>query len=145
LSDDSLTNALIKIPSGVFRLEGGKYCVDTLDSEGWRHYLFVGLTGFIKVDLDGDGSKDAMGSLSVNTGGSGIFNSLDIFLNRGGSAFHMDSYLIGDREGIDSVCIIGSILDVFLKVHGPNEPMCCPTMTELRRLQIVDDKIIAVH
>ena len=122
LSLDSLRNALVSTTDyGSVRLKNGEYIVDVEDSLK----LYISLVdSFINVDLDGDGYKDAIGCLSINTGGSGCFNSLDIFLNRHGSAFHAASYEIGDREGFDSLKVAGDTLDVFFKIHGPNDPMC---------------------
>jgi len=140
LSLDSLRNALINTTDyGSIRLSNGEYSIDPLRLS----ISFLG--GFINLDLDGDGYKDAIGSLSINTGSSGCFNSLDIFLNRRGTAYHSDSYEIGDRERIDSLRVMGDTLDVFFLVHGPGDPMSSPTMTEERRLLFVGGKIVEIE
>jgi len=146
LSLDSLMNAFVNSSEGWVRLNDGVYSIDTMDSDGGRISFWVGFYGgFINVDLDGDGDRDAIVCLSENSGGSGIFNSLDIFLNRHGSAFHTASYLIGDREVFDSLYVTGNTLDVFFKVHSPSDGACCPTLTEKRRLKLVKGEIVEVE
>jgi hypothetical protein len=139
LTIDSLLSARVyDTYLGWVRLKNGEYSIDVADSIKGYLYLFRQI---VNVDLDSDGYKDAITSLSANYGGSGGFNSLDIFLNRHGSAVHAASYSIGDREGIDSITVVGDTLHVFLLVHGPNDAMCCPTEHREWRLRFSGERI----
>lgn len=136
---DSLKNALIHDEDfGWVRLKNGEYSVNDSDSQ-IGDIRYVG--DFAFVDLDNDGYKDAIGTLSTNTGGSGCFISMVIFLNRNGSPIFTDSYFIGDREGIDSVKFDGRRIHVFLKIHGPNDPMCCPSLPIEKNFDFTNDRL----
>ena len=145
LSLDSLKNALVRLPRvGEFRLEDGAASVKPPEEEMEMSVWFS--SGFINVDLDGDGLKDAIGGITENfEGGSGFFNSLDIFLNRNGSPFHAASYSIGDRETADSLRVIGNILDVFFTVHGPDDPSCCPKVIQERKLRFLSYSLTVIN
>jgi CHAT domain-containing protein len=56
-------------------------------------------------DLNGDGAKDAVVVINVNTGGSGVFMDLAIVINDNGKPVHVDSYGLGDRVSISDVKI----------------------------------------
>jgi len=143
LSLDSLYNALVyHADLGWIQLKDRDYSVTHKDSS--RAHL--GLSpDFVFSDLDGDGYKDAIGSMTVNFGGSGVFNSLIIFLNKKGRALFAGSYFIGDRERVDSIKVSHDTLDAFLLVHGPQEPLCCPTLHEKRTLRFVKGKIERIY
>jgi hypothetical protein len=140
LSLDSLNNALVHDEDfGWVRLRNGIFSVDKNDS---LLYGAVGYFGkFTFVDLDNDGFIDALATLGTNTGGSGCFNSLVVFLNKNGTPVYTDSYSIGDREGVDSIKINNRTLRVFFKKHSPNDAMCCPSLTVEKQFEFINNKL----
>jgi hypothetical protein len=140
LSPDSLDNALVYSQyCGWVRLKHGRYQIhipDSLDIS--MHYI----RKFENVDLDGDGRKGAIGSLSVNTGGSGCFVSLVVFRNSLGSARHAASYEIGDRANFDSLIVRGDTLKVLFIVHGPGDAACCPSHRLWRQLRFTGSDLV---
>jgi hypothetical protein len=139
LSLDSLKNALVNDEDfGWVRLKDGSYTPDAEGSMGGDVTL---VSDFTFMDLNNDGRKDAIGMLSSNTGGSGCFISMVIFLNRNGSPIFTDSYYIGDREGIDSIKFDGRRIHAFLKIHAPNDPMCCPSLSIEKDFDFINDRL----
>ena len=141
LSIDSIRNSLIyDNESGWARLRDSKYSFFNKEED---IEMSIELTDkYYFVDVDGDGYKDAIGCLAVNAGGTGWFTSLAIFLNRNKTSHYSTSYSIGDREGIDSLFVRNNTLDVFFKVHGPNDGMCCPSVTMEKKFVFKSDTLI---
>jgi hypothetical protein len=135
LSIDSVRNAVYDIPKiGQITFIDGAYDRPANDSLG-QSYVHVGLVDlFTFGDLNGDGSEDAITFLASNFGGPEIFLSLEVLLNNNGSPSHAASYPIGDRVGIDSVEIVGGVIDIHIITQGPDDPMCCPTLHVSRQL-----------
>ena len=139
VSLDSLRNALIHDDDlGWVRLNNGEYKDDA--SGGYIH--FVG--DFTLIDIDNDGLMDVIGELSENGGGSGCFISAVVFLNRKRIPIYTDSYYIGDREGIDSIVSADHKLNIYFKVHGPNDAMCCPTQSIAKVFKFENNKLVEV-
>jgi len=143
---DSLKNALVPNDNGDWvRLRNGECIWPTGDTIGQTAtWASIGLSNFVLADLDSDGHKDAIALLSECGGGSGIFNSLVVLLNRNGSAKYAAAYFIGDREYYDSIKVSGRVLDVFFKIHGPDDPSCCPSLNAERKLIFLGDTLIEV-
>jgi hypothetical protein len=115
------------------------------DSLG-QSYAHIGLVDlFAFGDLNGDGLEDAVTFLASNFGGSGIFVSLEILLNNNGSPSHVASYLIGDRVGIDSVNIVGGLIELHIITQGPDDSMCCPTLHVSKQLRLQNGKLMELN
>jgi len=139
LSLDSLKNALICDEElGWIRLKNGEYSRHVKDLWSFDTY-YVG--DFTFADLDNDGYKDAIGMISVNTGGSGCYISMVVFLNKKGSPFFADSYFIGDREGIDSLKVTGRKLDVFFRMRGTHNGVADTTFTVEKKFEFIKGKL----
>jgi hypothetical protein len=140
LSIDSLNNALICDEElGWIRLKHGRYSRHVNDLLSFDTY-YVG--DFTFADLNNDGYKDAIGMISANTGGSGCYISMVVFVNKKGSPLFADSYFIGDREGIDSIKIVGRQLDVFFLKHGPNDGMAKATLRVEKKFEFIKNKLV---
>lgn len=81
-------------------------------------------------DLNGDGAPDMAVTIDANTGGSGVFTFLLVFLNNSGQPQYVASQLLGDRITVNGVSIVNGIITVNIITQGPGEPMCCGTMPE---------------
>lgn len=143
---DSVRNAVYDIPKvGRITFKDGAYDREANDSLG-QSYAHIGLVDlFAFGDLNGDGSEDAVTFLASNVGGSGIFLSLEVLLNNNGSPAHVASYQIGDRVGIDSVHIVGGLIDLHIITQDPDDPMCCPTLHVSRKLRLQNGKLIELN
>lgn len=118
LTLDSLKNAMVNDEDyGLIRLQNGKYKNDSEQVD-----MCIS-DEFTFADLNGDGYKDAIGSIGVNTGGTGTFLSLDVFLNKQGSAVHTASYFLGDRVGPDSIRVISDTINLYFMKRTQGEPM----------------------
>jgi hypothetical protein len=82
--------------------------------------------------LDAGDSIDAAVVLASQLGGSGTFLELVAVLNEGGEPQAVDSILLGDRVPVSSVEIVDRQIVVRLRLHGPADPLCCPTVEATR-------------
>ena len=96
--------------------------------------LRAGLVPTTRVtgDLDGDGRPEAAVLLWKASGGSGVFTYLAIAADRGSTVGNVATALIGDREQVLSLAIVGLRIVADVVGHGPGEPMCCPTQRQRR-------------
>lgn len=79
-------------------------------------------------DLNNDSCDDAAAVLNFNTGGSGNFRQLHVFLNEEGQPKQVAAEDLGDRVVIHSVAIQEGKVTVAMTAHGPEDPLCCPTV-----------------
>jgi len=86
-------------------------------------------------DLDGDGWLDAAVILATTTGGSGTFQDLAVVLNRQGIAVNEATLFLGDRVPVDRIRVVEGEVQVDLTMHGPADPMCCPSEEVTRRFR----------
>ena len=96
-------------------------------------------------DLDGDGSPDAATVLSTNTGGTGTFQDLVVVRNDGGPVAASASRFLGDRVPVDRVRIVDGEIQLELTMHGPADPMCCPTLEVTRRFRLEGSELVEIE
>ena len=94
-------------------------------------------------DLDGDGVADAAVILSEEPGGSGVFIHLAAVLDRAGQPVNVSTVLLGDRTQVLSLAIEDGKIVVQMRTHGPDDPMCCPTLDVTVRYLLKDDRLIS--
>jgi hypothetical protein len=87
-------------------------------------------------DLNGDGLGDAAVSIGINMGGTGVFEYVVAMLNQDGQPVQAGYYYVDDRARIDAMAIRDLRIVVDAMVHGPNDPMCCPTLAVQASLQL---------
>ena len=95
-------------------------------------------------DLDGDSDEDAIVAFYVNTGGTGTWIHLAAFLNENGESVFSDSEMLGDRTVIESMSIKDRIINLDLVIHGPEDPMCCPTLEKSVQYQLAGPYLVEV-
>lgn len=96
-------------------------------------------------DLDGDGSPDAAVVLATNTGGSGTFTDLCFVPNDGPPVRSAACRFLGDRVLLDRVRIVDGIVELDVTMHGPADPMCCPTLELTRRFRLTAGELIEIE
>lgn len=95
-------------------------------------------------DLNGDGKEDAAVIFYSSGGGSGTFYELIVMINKNGSPYCADAKELGDRVIIKSITIESGIITVNMAIHGPNDPMCCPTVQKIVKYQLSGDQLLEV-
>ena len=93
-------------------------------------------------DLDSDGLEDALVFLSTQTGGTGHFREMAAMLNRGGRPFNISTVSLGDRVVIESASITAGIITLDMRVHGPNDGLCCPSQLETWRFRLGSGQLL---
>ncbi len=81
-------------------------------------------------DLNGDGLEDAGIILVENSGGTGQFESVIAVYDSGGTPAQAGQAMLGDRVLINSVSISNGVIHLDMVVHGPNDPLCCPSQAQ---------------
>jgi hypothetical protein len=135
LTLDALRNATYQLPfygqtvtltDGNYRYESGPDLLDVI-------ILNVYATG----DLNGDGTPDAAVILGENGGGSGTFESVVVVYNENGSPVQAGAAMLGDRVLVKSVVIQSGDIVLDMVVHGPNDPLCCPSFPTVQTYRMI--------
>jgi uncharacterized membrane protein len=92
-------------------------------------------------DLDGNGSKDAAVVLVTDPGGSGTFFDLAVLSEREGAPENVASQALGDRVDLRQLTIEGGRIIVDMVTHGPNDPMCCPSLHEIVTFELEGESL----
>ena len=120
------------VEEGAVRLENGAY-----EDTARRAVVFM-LPEYAIGDLDLDGAPDAAVLLATNTGGSGTFHDLVAVRNRDGQPDAAASVFLGDRVPTERIRIVEGTIELDVTMHGPGDPMCCPSMDVTRRFRLED-------
>jgi hypothetical protein len=89
-------------------------------------------------DLNGDAVDDAAALLAIETGGSGTFEYLVPVIADTGAMLAGAAVPIGDRVQVKRVAIDGGVITLEVVTHGPNDPMCCPTLAQVWTFAFAD-------
>lgn len=98
-------------------------------------------TSYAYGDFNNDGMNDVVATFEVNSGGTGRWKLLTIFLNNEGFPEFSTAYYLGDRVSIESVTASGTDLFVDIITQGPGEPMCCGTTPLSLHLSVYENSI----
>jgi hypothetical protein len=96
-------------------------------------------------DLNGDGQADAVVIFWVNYGGSGVFEYLSAVVAQDGTYANIASVFLGDRVLINDLQIENGHIVVDMITHGPEDPLCCPTLAVVEKFELVGEQLIAVE
>ena len=122
------------------KLTDGKYQEEY--QPGAATKLIIGLHPAYAIgDLNGDGVDDAAVILVANPGGSGTFYHLAAVVNENGTPEHVASQSLGDRIQVKSISIRSGEIVLDMVVHGPSDPLCCPTVEVTRTYKLQGDKL----
>ncbi|MBT8462613.1 MAG: hypothetical protein KJO44_08855 [Gemmatimonadetes bacterium] len=124
------------VDEGEVRLENGLF------EDADRRIMVFFLPEYAAGDLDGDGAPDAAVLLATTTGGSGTFHDLAAVLNRDGEPENAATFFLGDRVTVERIRIIGGEIQLDLVMHGPADPMCCPSVQATRRFRLVAGDLV---
>jgi len=120
----------------IVQLSDGKF---EQGSPGEADFISVTLSDFVAAgDLNGDGKDEVAALVAENYGGSGVFVFLAVYANVDGVLTFQTSTIIDDRPQLNALSIDNGEVYVDAVIHGPDEPMCCPTLQTTRHYRFVD-------
>jgi hypothetical protein len=129
IREADLWNGRYELPDiGVFQLRDGAF--EARYGPGASEVNRVAFVAGTVGDLTGNGGQDAAVVLTVNTGGSGQFRQLVAILNLAGTREQLPAVPLGDRVLVEALAIDERAVRVRLLTHGPDDPLCCPTVAE---------------
>ena len=127
---------------GVAQLTDGEYEEEIVPGSASKLVIMIYPDMYAFGDLNGDGVDDAAVVLATSGGGSGTFISLEAVLNDQGAPQNVASAELGDRARIESVAIESGEITVELVTHGPDDPMCCPTLEATHKYKLQGDTLV---
>jgi heat shock protein HslJ len=89
-----------------------------------------------------NGRQTAAVILVTDPGGSGMFYDLALLRREAEGWVNTDSVFLGDRVKVHSVAIENDRIIVAMRVHGPNDPMCCLTLEANRRFSVRGNRLV---
>ena len=108
----------------------------------------VGLTEWRVVgDLDHDGTTDALAVVWTSGGGSGTFMELASFQLDSPTQSGEDRWVrsgavsLGDRVRVRAMTESSGTVELHVTRHGPDDPMCCPTVDTVLSFEVVDGRV----
>lgn len=120
-----------------YRLKDGRHEAGT----GLDDYVSVKLVALAVGNLNADGQPEAAVILVSNFGGGGYFYELTV-LARGSRDWQQTNNLeLGDRVGREEMAVVDDEIRLNLLVHGPEEPMCCPSQKKSFRFRLIEGRL----
>jgi hypothetical protein len=75
--------------------------------------------------------------------GTGTFYELALLIESAQGWTNTDTVLLGDRVKVHSVAIERDRVAVAMTTHGPQDPMCCPTLEIIKHFAVQNDRLVA--
>jgi hypothetical protein len=120
----------------VVQLTDGKF------EQGAGDSISVAVSDFMAVgDLNSDGTNEVAALVSENYGGTGVFVFLAVYANENGTLTFQNSTMVDDRPQLNALSIENSEIFLEAVIHGPDEPMCCPTLRTTRHYRFADNQL----
>jgi hypothetical protein len=102
-------------------------------------FISVQVTDFVAVgDLDADGTDEVAALISENYGGTGVFIFLAVYSRENNSLEFQTSTIVDDRPQLNALSIDNNEIFLDATIHGPDEPMCCPTLRTTRHYRLAE-------
>lgn len=106
-------------------------------------YLAVALLNLYAIgDLNADGADDIAVLLVENSGGTGSFVSLIVFLNQGGLPVQTAAVLIDDRPIVNSLTYTNGQIVFDGVIHGSQDPGCCPFFAVTQTYRLFETQLV---
>jgi immunoglobulin-like protein involved in spore germination len=123
----------------VVQLTDGKFEQGT---QGGTDSISVAVSDFMAVgDLNADGTDEVAALVSENYGGTGVFVFLAVYANENGTLTFQNSTMVDDRPQLKALSIEKGEIFLDTVIHGPDEPMCCPTLRTTRHYRFADNQL----
>lgn len=138
---DSMTFLSKWLPLGKVTLSHGEH----------RETVVPGSTSEIVVKLTDkrafgmvNGRETGAVVLVTTSGGSGTFHDLQLLTKDAEGWVNTDTVFLGDRVKIRTVKIKSDQIVIVMRTHGPNDPMCCPTLEVVNKFTVKKNKLVPV-
>ena len=82
--------------------------------------------------------------LITDPGGSGTFYALALLFKEAERWVHVDTCSWGIGSGCKTSNIEGNEIVISMTVHGPGEPMCCPTLRVRKHFTVRENRLVGV-
>jgi len=128
------------VSGGIIRLTGGEYREPA--APGSASETVVSLTGSVAYAGLVSGQPAAAAIVTTQTGGSGTFLDLVVIARRDGQPTQIAGTHLGDRIKVESIAFDKGIVTLAMVVHGPDDPLCCPTQRVTRRYELRFDSLV---
>ncbi|MCJ7666878.1 MAG: hypothetical protein MUP04_01095 [Anaerolineae bacterium] len=127
---------------GVAQLIDGKYEEEIVPGAASKSVIMFYPEMYALGDLNGDGVEDAAVVLATSGGGSGTFISLEAVINDRGTPNHVATASLGDRVQLKSISIEAGQITVDMVTHGPDDPLCCPSLEVTQKYELQGDELV---
>ncbi|MGQ9802078.1 MAG: hypothetical protein ACUVRL_10515 [Candidatus Saccharicenans sp.] len=117
-----------------YKLENGHY----ESGSPTEDYINLRLEAASFGDLNNDGKTDAAVILVANYGGSGSFYELTALISGEGLWLQTNNLELGDRVQVNNLRVENGTVVVDLLIHGPEDPMCCPSQPRSLRFRVMN-------
>ncbi len=131
------------------RFVNGKAQITSVQGKDNQTMLVSGYAGIEKIalaDTNSDGINEAVVVISENTGGTGVFKTLYVFLNRDGEPAYLASGHLGDRVVTNSITVEKTgMIKLDMTVHGEGnlfQGMCCPNVPATKHFRIIGGNLV---
>lgn len=131
------------VSGGVIRLTAGEYREPA--APGGTSETIVTLAGNVAYASLVSGQPAAAAIVATQTGGSGTFIDLVVIARRDGQATQIAGTHLGDRIKVESIAFDKGIVTLAMVVHGPDDPLCCPTQRVARRYELRLDSLVPLQ
>lgn len=131
------------VSGGVIRLTAGEYREPA--APGSASETIVTLTGTVAYASLISGQPAAAAVVATQTGGSGTFLDLVVIARRDGQATQIAGTHLGDRIKVEAITFDKGIVTLTMVVHGPDDPLCCPTQRVTRRYELRLDSLVQLQ
>lgn len=91
-----------------------------------------------------DGKQAGAVIVTTSLGGTGTFYELALLGQADKGWVNTDTVLLGDRVNLHSIAIKNGQIAVAMTTHGPNDPMCCPTVMVTKHWSVQDGRLVAL-
>jgi hypothetical protein len=106
---------------------------------GSEDFTSIHVSDFVATgDLDADGTQEAAALISENYGGTGVFVFLAVYSQENQTWTFQTSNMVDDRPQLNALSIENNEIFLEAVIHGPDEPMCCPTLRTTRHYRFAD-------
>ncbi len=131
----------------IVQLTNGSYCKPPPDPEWTTGYVYVGIfkDKIAFGDLNNNARKDAVVILDSHGGGTGHFYELAVMDGQySGTLQYLTGKKLGDRVIINSITIQSGMIILDMITHGPNDPLCCPTLKKIIKYELSGNQLLEV-
>jgi heat shock protein HslJ len=143
LSPETLANLAYQsewVDGGMAQLVGGELRQPV--APGSATETLIQITDAMAFGQLPDGRDAAAVVIITSPGGSGTFYDLALVAEEDGTLQNVASAFLGDRPLIDAIAFEGDSIIAQMVVHGPDDPMCCPTQQVQVTFGLVNGELV---